>query len=316
MTLKPENVAFCFPVGGEKYIQESVYLARSINHFLPESEIFVGIKKGEKDKLDQDLLDELEDLATVVKFEVLRENYPEIKKTATMEAASKETVKDNIICLDTDLLVCGDVVEAISDSVEGLEKDWMVVKTANYGSGRHILGGDSEEWQELYNNFDVDFPGFMYESSYDKKKIPPYFAGGVVATDSKEFCKQWNKITAEVYDILGTRYSDQVALGILSRSYDIGIFEDRYFWDTPSVLKSPGEEVLIHYSKLRQLTIVSSERLENVKNAVGIDLREMYPGSKYFVSVFKAYLLYMYLKFNLPRFFEETKIDLFKWLRD
>ncbi|WP_158854466.1 hypothetical protein [Halorhabdus sp. CUG00001] len=239
-----DDLAFVFAAGEGKFDEQGRYLARSITRTNPDAQIYAYIPDGEYPTHKS----ELSELATIVRSEPRIPSYGISRKIDALIAAEAVADEPYLLLLDTDTLVLDEI------SVHRSGSD-LYLKPVDVGLqywGR--ASQSSETWHDIATDADLPVPEWIYTSTFDKNRIPPYWNAGFVLSGIESFGSRWMDLVEELYpDIPYEWHADQVALGLLSQAYDVEVLDNRFNYPLHLRLQCRNDAVVIHYHNFQNL---------------------------------------------------------------
>lgn len=250
MAVDGRRVTYSFPLGGPDFAENAKWLAKSIIQNCEDPNIVVGVRPNEWESVSDSILEEMEQLVDeLIEVERPRENYPISVKIQNMVEAAKISDRDFIVHLDSDVFVLND----ISDIVPDEDTQWMKVKEVDFGS-QYWGSEDSEgSWRRLFEDVGAHYPGRIYKTTLDDIEIPPFFNAAMVVAPNSGFPQDWLEMTKYVWDEYQTDYSDQIALGLLSKDYEKKDLDDLNSWNLPGNLFVPSNVDVLRYEEFSHL---------------------------------------------------------------
>lgn len=210
------NVTYTFPVGGQQFAEKAVYLLKSMINNITDPDIVTYITPEEVRTLHDDYIKFFDQNTHLIIGPRPIDDYPISAKLAAFRAGANHSQREFIVHLDSDTLLMSDL------SLSNKEKHDVYLKPPDMVL-RRWEDVNQEDWVSIYKELDVVFPGYTMTSDICQQDTPPFYNAGVVVTRDRDFPDDWINMTRIVHERFPyQRFSDQVALGILSREYDVG----------------------------------------------------------------------------------------------
>jgi len=265
------DLAFVFAAGDGHIGRQSVHLLRSIRRYHPDAPVYAYVPDDERESMDETVHEELRDGATVLDGEIPVEGYPISTKVGAVAAAEDAADAAHLLMLDTDTVLL-DAIDVHHDR----EAD-LYLKPVDVG--RQFWGRERsrERWRTLYDRYDVPFPDWRVESTFDGIEMLPYWNAGLVLESLADggIGEEWLRYTRELHgEIPYDRHADQVALGLVSAVPDrsVAVLDGRYNWPLHLRLSCPAGVRVLHYHKRRELSVVRDDAVRAALAAVGLDV--------------------------------------------
>ncbi|WP_347720773.1 glycosyltransferase [Candidatus Nanohalovita haloferacivicina] len=285
-----------YPVGGSDFAEKALDLTNSIRRNSDEVKIVTGIREEEKDEIDEETLREIKEKTEMHTIRRSTEKYPISAKISTMKKASEEVDSDILIHLDSDVFV----VDNIEDIFKIRNDKDFLAKPVDFGNQHYACKKSFKQWQEIANALNKDFKGLKYRSTIDNNRIPPYFNAGVVVSFNDEFPKRWAQVTDKVYEITQSRYSDQIALGLLEQEFKRGKIEEKKSYNLPGHFRVPENVEILRYEDYNHLLRLKAVLRSNIEET--IDLENKWESERDRVrGLIKSYKFYLSLHYRYLR---------------
>ncbi|PSQ39138.1 hypothetical protein BRD13_04205 [Halobacteriales archaeon SW_5_70_135] len=268
----PADLAFVFAAGDGHVGRQSVHLLRSIRRHHPDAPVYAYVPGNERESMDGAVHEELHDGATVLDGEIPVEGYPISTKVGAVAAAEDAADADYLLMVDTDTVL----LDAIDVHQDYDREANLYLKPVDVG--RQFWGRERsrDRWRALYDRYDVPFPDWRVESTFDGIEMLPYWNAGLVLESLADggIGEEWLRYTRELRgEIPYDRHADQVALGLVSAAPNrsVGVLDGRYNWPLHLRLSCPPDVRVLHYHKRRELSVVRDETVRTELAAVGLD---------------------------------------------
>lgn len=228
------------PVGGGRFTEESLFLARSIDQNTDYGIISVFCS----DEIDEfnEMHEEIEDLSkNSLEAEIPLEDYPHSFKIKAL--AKAEEITDEItVLLDSDIIIIDDF--KLSENFE------LAAKPVDKGDQFWAKKESQSSWNNLFDKLDIQPELDRVESTVDRKEIRPYFNAGVVVTGKNTVLgKKWLEYTEEVFKSAeeNKTFSDQVALSLMAHESDFEAIGEDLNYSLINYYSIPRGISIIHY---------------------------------------------------------------------
>jgi hypothetical protein len=255
-----DNLAFVFATGEGKYAEQGVFLARSITQTNPDAELYVFVPEAES----PDRLSELEQYGTILEGAQRIPEYGISTKIDALAAAEAVADEEYLLLLDTDMLVFDEI------TVHNYQTGNLFLKPVDVGLqywGRRNKSLD--EWTSLAGTLSLPVPEWRYESTFDRKPIPPYWNAGFVLTANNGFGARWLDAVERIHpDLSFGWHADQVTLGLLSQEYEVVPLDNRYNYPLHLRLRTPDDVKVLHYHNRQNLK--KAKRYASLLKEIGI----------------------------------------------
>lgn len=257
------DITYTYPVGGPRFSKQACHLADSIQEFCAKPDIVTYLLNQERETVPDRHIALLEEKTTLVEGERPIEKYPISAKLGALIAGAKESNRPYLAHLDTDTLLLNDF-----NMAELGDKD-VYLKPVDAGFLQWGRKDSFPDWEVLYEKRGMDFKGATIHSDIDNQPIPRMYNAGVVIAENGAFPERWLEMTRFVFDKFPhQRFSDQVALGLLFDTFDVGKLTQKHsflmgghYWcpsninvlryqDYPHLLRIPNPLVWMKLSRL------------------------------------------------------------------
>ena len=221
-------------------------------------------------------------------------NYPISAKLGAFCAGAKHSDRPYLLHLDSDTLLLNDFKPINQNDAD------VFLKPVDLG---FIFWGSEESyerWKYLYSEIGKEFPGITLKSSIDKKPIPPFYNAGVVLAKNNGFASDWLEMTKFVHnEYPDQRFSDQVALGLLSDQLKINRFTEKESWIMGGHYWCPTDVNVLRYQTFEQLARTNNPYIWKKLLDIGITLQKLYKiEDKFLLKLMFRY--YRAMKFRQP----------------
>lgn len=295
------SLAYVFTLGPGSLSKKGIFLLRSIvkNTSATQDEIFVYLVEDEKKNIDESIIREVEDKATVLEGEMPNKDYPLSAAHGALLEASKVTEKDYLLLLDTDTVILDDIkIHEEHDRElylppEGLKRTYWANKNSE------------QELREIFEEYGFEYPEKKLESNYRSVNINPIFNSGVILTKNNDFPERYLKLSKEVHGNLHqyNYFSDMVSVSMLASEYDLFELDPEYnFFQAYRPYPQEGTKI-VHYIDLRALYrgIILSEKFGSGwfgRKMEGLGVKEEYR-NKFFLKRWISQILEANYAYNV-----------------
>lgn len=222
------SLAYTFTIGPGELSKQGLYLLRSIkqNTKAKKSQIYVYVVNSEKGDIDDEVLEEVEEKATLIEGPMPKESYPHSAAVGALNETSKISNEDYIVLLDTDTLVLDDI--EIHSEKEGELYVTPATLARKYWASKQK---SNDEFRKLFNKFNFEYPeNKIVCSSFGEEEINPYYNGGVILTKNNDFPERFVELTKRVHGELSgpNHFADQLSLSLLATEYDLVELDPQY----------------------------------------------------------------------------------------
>jgi hypothetical protein len=183
-----------------------------------KKEIFVFVVEDEKDDIEDDVLEEVDDKATLIQGEMPNEEYPLSAAHGALKMASEVSDKDYLLLLDTDMLVLDDI-----EVHERIDRELFLTPATVSHKFWNSKEKSNEEFRSLFDKYGYDYPEDKnLRSNYGREEINPHYNGGFILTKNNDFPERWLNLSKEVHGKLPKRNisSEMVSLSMLATEYE------------------------------------------------------------------------------------------------
>ena len=295
------SLAYTFTIGSGELSNQGLYLLRSIkeNTGATKEEIFVFITKKEKSDIEEHVLDEIRQKATLIEGNMPKEGYPHSAAVGALKKASEVSNSEYILLLDTDTLVLDEI-----NIQQGKSADILVTPgtlSRKYWASKEK---SDEKFRKLFDEYGFEYPeGETVYSSYGDEEINPYFNAGFVLTKNNDFPERWLSLTKKIHSHLNKNkhFADQISLSLLASDYQKSILDPQFnFFQTLYPYPYEGTKV-VHYVETETLYrgIYLSKRIGSGWFAKKVgetglleDYRDMNMLKKFFTILNETYFSY------------------------
>jgi hypothetical protein len=273
------SLAYVFTIGPGALSKKGIFLLRSIekNTSATKGEIFVYFVEDEKKKIDNEIISEVEEKATILEGGMPNKEYPLSAAHAALVEASKATDKEHLLLLDTDTIVLDDIkIHEKHDkdlylAPEGLKRTYWASKESE------------TKLKAIFDKFGFEYPKEDLESNYRGIKINPIFNSGVILTKNNDFPKRYLELSKKIHGELPkyNYFSDMVSVSMLASEYEVYELGPEYnFFQAYRPYPQEGTKI-VHYIDLRALYrgIILSEKLGSgwfSRKVEGLGIKEEY----------------------------------------
>lgn len=247
------SLAYTFTIGPGELSKQGIYLLRSIvkNTEARKEDIYVYVVNYEKEDIDDEILDEVKEEATLIEGPMPNPDYPLSAAHGALKKTSEVTDSEYILLIDTDTVVLDDITvheendgELFLTPVPVSHKYWNSKEKSN------------EEFRKLFDKYDFEYPEDReVRSNYDRAEVNPYYNGGFILTKNNDFPERWLDLSERVFGELPQKnyFSEMVALALLASEYDVVSLGPEYnFFQTLRPYPQEGTK-MVHYVDTRSL---------------------------------------------------------------
>jgi hypothetical protein len=269
------DVTAVFAAGSGKFEDFGRFLARSIDT-QTKYDILVYIPESEVKNVSDDTLREFRKLSEEVAIEEPTiQGYGQSAKLDALAAAS-DRFSPPYLLLDTDTIVLSEL------DIEFGAAD-VFAKPVDFGAQYYGRKNSFSEWRQFYEFVGREMPDERIRSTVDKRRVPPYYNAGVVATTDPDFPDRWLDLTQSIFSEASTQfYSDQVALSILFSEYKGKHLTERENYPAPQRLTYLSDISVLPYHQISTLRRVRNEKHKQIFREIGLHeyLREEFDTSE------------------------------------
>ena len=259
------DLAFVFASGSGQVGRQSRYLVRSIRRHHPAAPIYAYVPDDELPEMDEAIHSELDEEATILEGSIPIPEYPISTKIAALAAAEVAADAEYLLMLDTDVLVL-DEIDLLGDANADLFLKPVDVGNQYWGRER-----SQDDWERLYERYELDLPEWRVRSTFDDRKMLPYWNAGFVLSGVEGFGEEWLSITEDLHgEIRYERHADQVALGLLSSKYPTETVDNRYNYPVHLRMRCPSDVRVLHYHNAPNLVKVRDGPILEQIRAIGL----------------------------------------------
>lgn len=247
--------------------EQAALLCQSISYSCPNSTVVTFIPEYSYPSVDEDVLQTLQELSTVVTGEVPIPNYPISALQQALIEAAKIADSEYLVALDTDTVV----VEPPTIPHETAD---LYARPASLADAYWTHPQSRDDWAQLYDFHDVEFPDSRLTGAVDDEEILPFYNAGLVVTSDYEFPQEWLEVTRSTIDdnILPrdeSFYNDQLALAVLASKYDTETLATRENFPVSAYLRCPSDVTVLHYGRLYQLSLLTNREVRSKLKEIG-----------------------------------------------
>lgn len=231
-------MSFAFVLSADSNIcSKSRLCIRSIRHFHPDIEIYVG--NPPDDELPQEIL---ENTTEVFDVPIPISDYPISHKVATLATVQEKTDTENYVLLDSDTVLVDEFLLPSFSGVAACPEPYV----ANHWTKRA-----PEEWKSIAETYGFELPDRRITAPMNNREMIPYYNAGVILVNEEDFGKKWLDLTINLYndDIPDKWFSDQVALALLGFENKITSLPMVYNWPCDAHIPWMTNSIIIHYHK-------------------------------------------------------------------
>jgi hypothetical protein len=245
-----DDIAFAVTADTGKLGYRAAVLINSLREKYSSADIFNFIPKSSYTELSSDLQSLFESETTVITGEIPISEYPHSCLQKAFVEAAEQSDNKYIAALDTDT-IC---LSKIKKPEYSEEKD-LFLKSIDIGQRYWGSSHSEADWRRAYSYFGKAIPKMpthLVSDVDNTQLIAPYYQGAVVITANKEFPLIWLEMTREsvsndIYEHDEERFHDQIALGILSQEYNVGLLSEEQNFPGYANLSCPDTVQLLHY---------------------------------------------------------------------
>lgn len=251
---------YTYSVGGGDFAEQAVLLARSIDQADPQARQVAFLAEDRVDEVDRELLSELCDRAQLVRGPRPHgfSGYPIAEKLEAHRIGAGLGNGGVVVHVDTDTLVLErpDICR-----YEGGAD--IAIKPVDYGRGQPwATNGGRQQLGELYEHCGCELDRTTWLSTVDGVRIPALANAGVVVSWERSVPEQWLELTREVWQASGSRYADQISLGMLTTGdrweHEWLPLLDVESWILPAYLRVPRDTGILRYQEYGYLALAAA----------------------------------------------------------
>ena len=268
------KIAYTLSLGKGDITKKALYLIKSIKLIERNPKIFAFLPKEEVSLVRKNELKEVRDLVRAGDIFLKIDNYPMSKypmssKLGALSFGKESSNKKFVVFLDSDILLL--------DSIDKLTRynREVYLKPVDVGNQFWARKDSLNDWKKLYSYFGLKMPKFRIRSTFDNRKIMPYWNGGFIFTKrTSGFIEDFFNILDKIYKKIRTSnnfwFADEVALGIASSRYKIFSLNEEYNYPLHlRYIVSPNVKVL-HYHKFVNLSKLRGSKYEQLIDDLGL----------------------------------------------
>lgn len=246
------SLAYTFTIGPGELSKQGLYLLRSIvrNTEADKEDIYVYIVEGERKDIDDEVLEEIRDKATLIEGPMPNPDYPLSAAHGALKKTSEVSDKEYILLLDTDTVILDDIT--VQYEKEGDLFLTPVLVSHKYWNSKKK---SDKEFRKLFDEYGFEYPDKTVYSNYDREEVNPYYNGGFILTKNNDFPERWLDLSDEVFGSLrkDNYFSEMIALALLASDYDVVSLGPEYnFFQTLRPYPQEGTK-MVHYVDTRSL---------------------------------------------------------------
>lgn len=222
------SLAYTFTIGPGELSKQGLYLLNSIlkNTEAGKEDIFVYIVDEEKEDIEECVIEEVKEKATLIEGPLPKEHYPHSAAVGALRKTAKISNKDYLALLDTDTLVLDDI------EVHAKKKGELYLTTEPLSRKYWASKEKSDKaLRKLFNKFGFEYPeNRTVQSSFGEEEINPYYNAGLILTKNNDFPERFLKLTQKVHGELPgpNHFADQISISLLSTEYNLIELEHHY----------------------------------------------------------------------------------------
>lgn len=258
------STAYIFTIGPGSLSRQGLYLLKSINRNTEagKEDVFVYIVDGEKDNIEDDIINEVGERATLIEGPMPNKNYPLSAAHGALKKASEVSDHEYLVLLDTDIVVLDDITIHEENEAELFVAPEVI-------SHQFWASKDKSEdlLRDVFEKYGFDYPDIAVDSNYDRTEINPYYNSGVIITKNNDFPERYLELSREIHGNLPEKNynSDMISLSLLAQDYDLFELPPQYnFFQAIRPYPQEGTKV-VHYVDLRALRrgVILSRRISS-----------------------------------------------------
>lgn len=272
--LPPADTTFALTADVGLLGEQAHRLCASLNRVYEDPSITVFIPADSYPEMATERTTYLESVADVVTGDIPIPDYPVSALPQAFCHAADHSDTTYLVALDTDATL----IRPLTLPAAGAD---FYALPAPLGAQYWGSEASHEDWQSLYNTYDLPMPTNRVTTGVDQREILPYYNSGVVVTTDYSLPRQWLDITEHVYTTTAQSaapsfFSDQVALAITAEMRDVveltptqNYLLGMHFGDPPNDVE------LLHYGTPEQLARLRTPDLRERLHADGWDISSL-----------------------------------------
>lgn len=248
------DITYAFAIGPGKLSQQGRWLLQSIkaNTDATREDIISFLVSSERERISNETVEYFEQNSTLIEGEMPNPDYPLSAAHAALEQATQKSKYDYTILLDTDTVVL-DGITVHQDNDSELFLVPSPISTLYWTNTEQ----SSDDWSDLYEKYDIEWPEKRVRSTVHDKEMLPYFDSGVIITKNEtDFASRWKNVSKEIHGELPEMnyYTDNVSIGLLSNLYDLKVLPESYNYTQKAyICPAPTDTKIIHYNDTTSL---------------------------------------------------------------